>query len=345
MNRKGYHHLTWNDRLTIEKMLKAGCSRKQIATALGVCRTTIYYELKRGACTQLTSDMEVVERYSPEIAESKYRAHLAAKGAPLKIGNDFAFANCVEDLIINEHYSPGAALAKIRQNNTFQTEICESTLYNYIYGGVFLHLSPEHLFYKGRRRNPDPDNAAARAPAGESIEHRPPEVWWRNTFGNWELDSLLGAQGTSRALAVMTERLTRMGIVMLVPDHTTASIVRALNALERRLGSKFSSVFRTITVDNGSEFADCEGMENSHLHRGKRRTKLYYCHPHTPNERGSNENMNRMLRRFFPKGTNFDEITVDEVEAATEWLNNYPRKILGWRSAQEVFYDELAKIS
>lgn len=131
MNRKGYHHLTWNDRLTIEKMLKAGCSRKQIATALGVCRTTIYYELKRGACVQLTTDMEYEERYSPEIAESKYRAHLAAKGAPLKIGNDFAFAECVENLIINEHYSPGAALAKIRQNNPFQTEICESTLYNY----------------------------------------------------------------------------------------------------------------------------------------------------------------------------------------------------------------------
>ena len=153
-----------------------------------MCRTTIYYELKRGACVQLTTDMEYEERYSPEIAESKYRAHLAAKGAPLKIGNDFAFAECVENLIINEHYSPGAALAKIRQNNAFQTEICESTLYNYIYGGVFLHLSPEHLFYKGRRKNPAPDNAAARAPAGESIEHRPPEVWWRNTFGNWELD-------------------------------------------------------------------------------------------------------------------------------------------------------------
>lgn len=344
MNCKGFHHLTWNDRLTIEKMLKAGCSRKQIAAAVGVCRTTIYYELKRGKCVQITSEMEYIEKYSPEIAEAKYRAQLAAKGAPLKIGNDFAFADYVENRIIHDHYSPGAVLAEIRQQNIFETRICESTLYNYIYGGVFLYLSPEHLFYKGRCRKSERVRAA-RASAGESIERRPAEVRKRTTFGNWEMDSLMGGQGTSRALIVLTERQTRMGVVLPVPDHTATSVVRALNTLERSMGRKFNSVFKTITVDNGSEFQDCQGMQKSRLRRGKLRTKLYYCHPHSPNERGSNENMNRMLRRFFPKGTNFDEVSLDDIEKAVDWLNNYPRKILGWRSARQMYEEALKKIS
>lgn len=81
-------------------------------------------------------------------------------------------------------------------------------------------------------------------------------------------------------------------------------------------------------------------MEKSCRRKGKR-TKLYYCHPYSAYERGSNENMNRLIRRFFPKGTNFDEVTKEEVMAAERWVNNYPRKILGWKSATMLFDQEL----
>lgn len=105
-------------------------------------------------------------------------------------------------------------------------------------------------------------------------------------------------------------------------------------------GKDFYDTFKSITVDNGCEFADYEGLERS-CRRKQKRTKLYYCHPYSPHERGSNENMNRIIRRFFPKGTNFDEVQLCEVRVAEEWMNNYPRKILGWKSANQVMQEYL----
>lgn len=146
----------------------------------------------------------------------------------------------------------------------------------------------------------------------------------------------MGCVESHRALLVLTERLTREGLLMLLPDHTASSVVRALNSLERRYGADFYKIFKTITVDNGCEFQDYDGMEKAKRRKGKR-TTVYYCHAYSPHERGSNENMNRLIRRFFPKGTNLDEVTIAEVQAAQDWINNYPRKVLGWKSAQALF--------
>lgn len=343
MNCKGFHHLDWTDRLTLEKMLKVGDSKAKIAKALGVCERTIYYEIKRGMCVQQINECDFEERYCPEVAERLYQENLRAKGPDFKVGKDRAFVEYVERKIIDEHYSPGAILAEIREQQLFDTDICESTLYNYIYGGaVFFELSPEHLHEKGRRHYVERSKQqAAKAPAGESIEHRSPEIARRNTFGHWELDSVMGTVGSNRALLVLTERLTRMGIIILAMDHTAASVVRALNGLERRMGKDFYRIFKSITVDNGCEFQDYEGMEKACRRKGKR-TQVYYCHPYSPHERGSNENMNRIIRRFFPKGTNFDEVTISDVRKAEEWMNNYPRRILGWKSAKALLEEHLA---
>ncbi len=343
MNYKGFHHLTWNDRLTLEKMLKAKCTKAAIAEALGVCIKTVYNEIKRGLCTQQTSDYIFEERYCPDVAERKYREHLRDKGPDLKIGHDYAFVEFVERKIIDEQYSPGATLAIVRELQQFDTSICESTLYNYIYrGDVFLELTPDHLHEKGRRRYEQGwQKRAAKPPRGESIERRPPEIAARNTFGHWEMDSVMGTVGSNRALLVFTERLTRAGIIIPVPDHTTASVVRAINGLERRFGKMFYRLFKSITVDNGCEFADFEGIEKACRRKGKR-TKLYYCHPYAPHERGSNENMNRLIRRFFPKGTNFDEVSITDIRRAERWINSYPRQILGWKSSEAMVREYLA---
>ena len=341
MNKKGFHHLTWNDRLTIEKLLKIKTPKTKIAEALGVSERTVYYEIKRGMCMQQTTDYIFEERYCPDVAERSYREHLKAKGPDLKIGKNKDLADFLEEQIIVCHYSPGAALIAAKNANKV-VNICESTLYNYIYrGDVFFELTPEHLHEKGRRHYVEQSQKdAAKAPQGESIEHRPAEILKRTTFGNWEMDSVMGPQGSTKALLVLTERLSRDGILILLPDHTSASVVKALDKLERRYGKTFYDIFKTITVDNGSEFADCEGLERS-CRRKRKRTKLYYCHPYSPHERGSNENMNRIIRRFFPKGTNFDEVQVCDVRIAEEWLNNYPRKILGWKSASQVMQEYL----
>ena len=210
---------------------------------------------------------------------------------------------------------------------------------NWIYrGDIFLNITAEHLLYKGDHRKPEDRDRQKRArPAkGDTIEERPQEVADRETFGNWEMDSIIGCKGSKAALVVLTERLTRYPVIFRVPDHTMESVVRGLDRIERRMGAGFRQVFRSITVDNGSEFQDCAGMERSKRAR-KPRTKIYYCHPYSAYERGSNENMNRIIRRFFPKGTSFDEVTAAEVAEVEEWLANYPRRILGWETPQMLF--------
>lgn len=111
---------------------------------------------------------------------------------------------------------------------------------------------------------------------------------------------------------------------------------------ERKLGEKkFRKTFKSITVDNGTEFSDWEKMEKSRRNKKMPRTKIYYCHAYRSCERGSNENHNRIIRRFFPKGTNFDFVTNKEIKKVEEWMNNYPRKILGWLTPNEMYCSEI----
>ena len=336
-------HIKWEDRLKIQGALRTGAKPAEIAKMIGCCRATIYNEINRGQCVQ-QHDAEFVTEYCADVAERKYQENLRAKGPDIKLGNDFELAEFLENKIIDDRFSPGAALAFIREQGLqFKTQICENTLYNYIYrGDIFLRLSKEHLLYKGKhhKKKPEPHKRAREA-KGKTIEDRPAEVKERETFGNWEMDSIVGCKGSKAALLVLTERLTRYGLVFRVPDHTMGSVVKVLDRLERKLGKDFQRIFQSITVDNGSEFQDCDGMQKS-LRRRQPRTTIYYCHPYTASERGSNENMNRIIRRFFPKGTNFDEVTAAEVAQAETWMNDYPRAILGWRSAGALFEESLA---
>ncbi len=97
----------------------------------------------------------------------------------------------------------------------------------------------------------------------------------------------------------------------------------------------FKKVFLSITVDNGSEFADYKGIEQSIT--GSTRTSVYYCHPYSSWERGSNENQNKMIRRHFPKGYDFTKTTSAEIKRLEKWINDYPRKIFGYYTSAELF--------
>lgn len=339
-----FRHLTKTDRIRIEQQLRDGKEPKEIADALGVHISTIYREKKRGEYTHRNSDWTEETRYSSDLGEMKYRANLAAKGPDLKIGNDHELAEYIERRIADDKLSPAAVLGEIKANGlSFATTICVNTLYSYVEKGVFLRLTNKSLPVKGDKKRPYHHVEQKRAPRGESIEKRPDEIAERSTFGHWEMDTVVSARPGKAAILVLTERLTRNEITAKIPDKTTASVVQALDALESEWGEMFPHIFRTITVDNGSEFADCEGIERSAMGEGAR-TKCYYCHPYSSYERGSNENMNRMIRRWLPKGTNFDEIAAEVIEAVTDWINNYPRKIHGYLTAGRLFQEQITAI-
>ena len=347
-------HLTFTERLQIEVARKQGLKPKEIAQLVGKSVRTIYYELKRGTYQHKINVFDKFygdkigekyeTRYSPDIAEEKYRQNLQAKGAPLKIGNDYELAEYIENRIVDGGLTPLAVLGEIKRKNLpFKTSICVRTLYSYVYKHVFLRLDMKHLPLKRTQKKKRNKTTIARAPRGTSIEKRPAVVNDRTEFGHWEMDCVEGQKKKKETLLCLSERYTRKEIVIKIPDKTTESVVKALNTLERKYGKLFRKVFKTITVDNGTEFSDCQGMEKS-IYKGQR-TKVYYCHPYSSYERGTNERLNREIRRKIPKGTDIGIITVQTVQEIEDWINNYPRPILKFATANELFDKEISRIS
>lgn len=345
--KRSYKTLTRDKRITIEALLNAGLKVKDIAKQVGVHFSTIYRELDRGKTTQRNSDWTEREIYSSDLAQERAEKNQKNKGRELKIGNDMKFVSYVEKMVIEEHYSPAAILEKIEKDNIeFDTKICLTTLYNYIKSGIFLNLTMAECPYRKKKgKKQKKEKVQKRKHAGKSIEDRPPEVLTRKEFGHWEMDTVVGPQKSKVSLLVLTERKTRKEIIERLPRHNMKEVVRALDRIERRYTEKlFRSLFKTITVDNGTEFSDYDGMKRSRRN-ARDRTEVYYCHPYRSCERASNENQNRHIRRWCPKGDSFDDITNKEVKKVESWLNHYPRPMFGYRSSEELFQKELEKLA
>ncbi len=268
-----WSHLTPTKRIQLDAFIRAGMKPTDIAKELGVHHTTIYRELKRCTYEHLNSDYTTETRYNPEGAQARYEANLRAKGPELKIGNDYELADYLIAKIRDEKYSPEAAIGEAEVKGwPFKTHICASTAYNYIRGEIFgdeltVSMLPQH----GKRHQPErPAGSMPRKPAGRSIEDRPEHINDRSTFGHWEMDSVESCQGVSNTYIVMTERKTRWELIIPSPDKTAASVVAAIDGLEAKYGDLFPKVFRSITCDNGCEFADAAGIERSASGKGTR---------------------------------------------------------------------------
>lgn len=348
MKQKGTKNLTFTQRIQLETLLKEGLHKKVIAERLGVCLATIYNELKRGyyqhkkyKYTDWFGDKHYknVDSYSANIAEERYRLNQTAHGAPIKLGNDYEFVEYVERRVLKDKLSPCAVLGEIKRFKLFKTNISKTTLYRYIEQGVFLHLKMSDLpLYKRKKKYRK--TVIKRAPRGTSIEKRPLEIFNRNTFGNWEMDCVVGKKFSRDILLVLSERLTRYEIIVKMPNRKSDTVVKTLNKLERRFGRDFRKIFKSITVDNGVEFSDFKGLETS-IYRGKR-TSVYYCHPYTSCERGTNERLNREIRRHLPKGTDFTKYSDEQIQFVEDWVNTYPREIFGFATSAEKFAEQLA---
>ena len=339
--------MTYETRLHIERYYNIlRLNAVKIALLLGYSHQAIYAELKKGFFMKRNSDWTETKQYSADRAQQAAEFNKPARGAQFKIGKDHDTLAVVEDLILKRKLSPAAALATIqRENIPVNTKICLTTLYHYIDKGLFRRLTNKDLAYKGtRKRKYRKVKKAKTPPRGTSIDLRPPHVLKRDEFGHWELDSVIGTTAKGNTLLVLTERKTRFELVFRARDKSAASTVAMLDKLEKRLGtSKFKCVFKTITCDNGSEFADYPGMELS-TRGNSPRTSVYYCHPYCSSERGSNENQNRILRRFIKKGVPISFYSNKDIANACNYLNDMPRKLFDWQTARERFHAELSTL-
>jgi IS30 family transposase len=331
-------------RRMLETYRRKGYNKAECARRLGMNRSSITRELRRGEYEHTMSDLTTETRYSADKAQILHAAHYSAMGPQLEIGNDGELARHIEHKILYEKRSPAAILGEIeREGPPFRTRICAATLYSYIRKDVFLNITVKDLPERGRRKRSYKKVVAKTTPRGESIENRPAEVATRAMGGHWEMDTVKGGRGTKANLLVLTERKTRAELIRIMPDGTSASAVGEIDRIERHLGKElFALTFRSITVDNGSENADFAGFERSLY--GGRRTKMYYCHPYSSYERGSNENQNRQIRRRVPKGTPIAGYTPEYIGEVERWINTNPRRLHGWRTAEQVFDEEFAGV-
>lgn len=341
MNNK---RMTFADRQKLETLYNLKVPVKIIAKALGFSHQAIYYELKKGFYMHTNHDLTETKKYSCDKAQMKTDYEQTSKGASLKLGNDYKFIEFVESKI-KEHYSPNAILGMIKRDNLeFDTKICRVTLYSYIDKGLFLNVTNKDLLRKGKKKKKYKKVRAKRTCAGTSIEKRPKHIEERKEFGHWELDTVVGKRKKGEVLFVLTERMTRYEIIFKAKDKTGLSLVLFLNKLERQYKRKFPEVFKTVTVDNGSEFAFCDEMESSSLYKDKKRTKFYYCHPYSSWERGSNENQNAFIRRFIPKGTPLEPITQKRIDEIANFINTYPREIFNFDNSEHLYLCNLHKL-
>lgn len=340
---KRYTHLDGIKRGQIEALQKEKRTQEYIAGFIGVSQSTVSRELVRNSVVQLDSELIEHHRYFADAAQRQALERQSRSGARMKCLQSSETIKQIEDDVLIRKWSPDASVGRMERLGGRRAGITARTFYNYVELGL-VRVKPIDLAQKTRRKNKAHRVQTKMREIGTRIDLRPSSVESREEFGHWEIDGVIGKASDRTELMTLVERKTRNVIVMKLESRTQAAVVKALYTLEREFKGDFPIVFKSITSDNGSEFLNFREMEKSHYKNRRTRTKVYYAHPYCASERGSNENCNGLLRRFIPKGKSIDTIPEYRIRLITTWLNTLPRKILGYRTAQEAFNDELAAI-
>ena len=332
VRRKG-RHLSYDERSTIERLFRLGCSQTAIAKVVGVSQSTVSRELKKGMVEQLDgSTWLTYKTYSAQKAQSFADYQKTAHGPDLKIGNNRAYLKAVETCVLAGS-SPYDALCSVADSNKFEMHISKTTCYRYIKNGLFENLTYAQLpVGHPKKRKGKVSKVHTAHPLHRSIERRSKDISTRKVFGHWEFDSIIGkSDGQGESCLTLTERHSRLEIVLKAKNKTADETVVQMSKLRRYFGKHdFSLLFKTITCDNGSEFAYQQKLDALG-------TMVFYAHPQAPHERGTNENANKLLRRKFPKGESMKAKTQRDATAAQHFINNYHRQILGGKTALQVF--------
>lgn len=310
-----YKQLTEVERYQIYSMKKAGHRQKDIAVILARSPSTISRELCRN---------QGLKGYRPGQAQrlSDYRRQDAKKAR--KINNKVL--NWIKRLIRQE-LSPQQVVDYLKRHK--QLCLHHETIYQLIYddkvegGTLYQHLRIVSKPYRKRYGHYD---RRGKIKNRVGIEARPAIVETRSRIGDWEGDTIIG-KGRKSALLTLVERKTLYTMIMRLTGKRSDLLARAAIDGMRHLKSKI----KTITFDNGLEFA-------AHAEIGKGlKTEIYFAHPYASWERGTNENTNGLIRQYFPKGTDFNRVSDEQIKKVMERLNNRPRKTRGCRSPNELF--------
>jgi len=342
--KKKYTHLKESERYKIEVLLADRKKVAKIAKLLRRDKATIYREIGRGEVARLQHDLSEKITYRAHVGQVEYEKRGRNKERSLKIGRDKVFEEYIRIKLVDERFSPDAIIGGIKvSGRKFTGMICTKTLYNYIDRGIFSGISNKDLWQKRNKKHRKyrPVGRISRTNRMcRSIEKRPLAVEKRHEYGHWEGDTVKGPVRSKMSLITLTERKSREEIIIRVEQASQEAVQEAIDGLEQRFGHSFRSKFKSITFDNGVEFLDWRSLETSIFDK-RRRTTIYFAHSYSSWERGTNENHNRMIRRFIPKGTDIADFTESKINDIEDWMNNYPRKILAYKTPKQVVAEYL----
>jgi len=318
---KQYQHLVKEERFYIWQALREGKTQKQVALALGRHPSTISREIRRNKYPQCHIDtyhwaMAIWKHRKQWGHEHKYR-----KLTP-EIGQKIIS-------LIRQYLSPEQVSGYLKEHHDIS--LSHETIYRFIYSDTERHASLKPFLRQGhkhRRKRYGSGARASRIPDRVSITERPPIVERKRRLGDWECDTVIGSDRKS-VLVTVVDRTSLFTCCSRVYSRTADVVCRAII----RLLLPYKDKVKTLTFDNGSEFVQHKKVAKA------LDAKTYVAHPYSSWERGINENTNGLLRQFFPKRTDFRNVTWKQLKEAVDNLNNRPRKTRNYLTPNQIFND------
>ena len=311
---KSYRQLTQEQRYQIKAYLKIGCSQAEIAQEVGVHKSTISREIQRN---------RGLRGYRPKQAQRLAEGRKRSKAKP-------RISSQTWDKVrgfLKQKMSPEQIHGWLENNG--EEAVTPEWIYQYILkdkqqgGSLYTNLRQK----KKRRKRYGSKDRRGQIPNRVSIDQRPAEVETRERIGDWEADTVVGKRHRM-ALVTLVDRKTRFTLIKKVERYTAPLVKQAMIDLLSVYGCE---KILTITCDNGKEFSQHEAVAEA------LKTRIYFAHPYSSWERGTNENTNGLIRQFFPKGSSFETITDEDVAFVMDNLNHRPRKCLGFQTPSMLF--------
>lgn len=312
-----YTQLSKKERFKLHTYLDMGKSIQGIASLLKRHRSTIYREIKRNSYNK---------RYLPDTAHEKYKQRRKAKAKSKIKSCSKLFWYIAQKLKLG--WSPEQISGRMRQDGK-EYYACHETIYRYIYycqrgKGWYQYLCKAKPF---RGKKLGRKSISPKYKGIKLISVRPQEILTREQFGHWEGDTIAFLKDKYTNITTLVERKTRFIICVLNQNKQSHEVLSKIRHIMQGLPNY---CWKTITFDQGSEFAHYRLLE-----RAYKKCSVYFCHPHSPWQRGSNENMNGRIRRFLPKVYDTRLLSHSEVANLAKKLNNTPRKILNYLTPRE----------
>lgn len=324
-----YKRLNFEEREEISRCLAVGLNANQIAIRLGRHRSTLVREINKDYSA---------DQYRAVRAQNRARRNAKKRRFGKRKISKYTVLKKLIEKYLRLKWSPEqiAKRIKIEYPTDMNMRISPESIYAYLYVKPKSHLKRElirqfrHKHSRRFKRNARKFGIPKDLEDITSIDERPPEVETREIQGHWEGDLMIGRLRQS-AIGTLVERKTRF-----------LRIVRLKNRTAKEVKKRFETTFKkhpeqlrlSLTYDQGREMADHKALSKA------LNIKIYFAHKRSPWERGTNENTNGLIRQFFPKGTDFNKVSLRELRYAERLLNQRPRKTLGWKTPEEAFYQK-----